>query len=328
MCPFLEEEGNEDFDDYQIDNGRHLRPSKTDNFRSAFLKDDKKFFIIGGAASIVAFCAVMYVMYSNNKPIDLEDLPVIKADTAPIKIKPTNNLQVDHQDKIVYDNISDVKRASVAERTIAQPEEEVLSINETDLDGVLSEEEKKNIIQAFDDLAPEKEYKINYVKNGGNKAAMDKHNSESTARIKIVEDESPPIKRVGPEDNPRNKPLSQSKKHKEKIKDFSAAKKSESYNSKRKKLEAEDEFTPARGGSVMIQVASVPTKSAAEAEFKRIVSRNKILKGAGKKIVKVDLGKSKGITYRIQAGPFKNNAEAQKVVSSLRNNGFFSYISR
>lgn len=322
MCPFLGEEDGDDFEDYQIDNGQNLKSSENDNFRSKLLRDDKKFFIIGGMTSIVAFCVVIYVMYSNNKPIDLEDLPVIRADTTPIKIKPTSNLQVDHQDKVVYDNIADVKRMSVNDRTISQPEE-VLSINETDPDGVLSEEDKKNIIQAFDDLAPEKEYKINYVKSDKNSGATQRESGRShRAILKIVEDERPPIKRIGPDDNPRNRLVSSSKKGKEK--NLTASNKLTSA----KPAETNDEFTPARGGNVMIQVASVPTKSAAEAEYKRIVSRNKMLRGAGKKIVKIDLGKSKGITYRIQVGPFKNNSEASKVVSSLKNNGFSSYISR
>ena len=47
-----------------------------------------------------------------------------------------------------------------------------------------------------------------------------------------------------------------------------------------------------------------------------------------KKIYKVDLGRAKGSTYRIQVGPFKNNTEAQKVVSALKNNGCFAYISK
>ena len=228
----------------------------------------------------------------------------------PIKVKLQKNTQVNHQDKIVYDNISGNKRKKEEEHVIAQPEE-VLSISEMDSDGVLSEEEKQKIINAFDELAPEKEYKINYVKN----SAKENNNRRvvESENVKIVEEESlPPINRVSPKDDstPNN---GKNKKHKTKLADL-VEQKLPSANSKT--------------GTVMVQIASVPTKNGAEVEYKRIANKNKFIKNYGKKIYKVDLGRAKGSTYRIQVGPFKNNTEAQKVVSALKNNGCFAYISK
>ena len=304
MCPFLDDE---DFEKYEeiIDGAEKKVQRKT-----TFLKDDKKFFIIGGSASVIAFCSVAYFLYSNSKPIDLEDLPIIQADPMPIKVKLQKNTQVNHQDKIVYDNISGNKRKKEEEHVIAQPEE-VLSISEMDSDGVLSEEEKQKIINAFDELAPEKEYKINYVKN----SAKENNNRRvvKSENVKIVEEESlPPINRVSPKDDstPNN---GKNKKHKTKLADL-VEQKLPSANSKT--------------GTVMVQIASVPTKNGAEVEYKRIANKNKFIKNYGKKIYKVDLGRAKGSTYRIQVGPFKNNTEAQKVVSALKNNGCFAYISK
>lgn len=304
MCPFLDDE---DFEKYEeiIDGAEKKVQRKT-----TFLKDDKKFFIIGGSASVIAFCSVAYFLYSNSKPIDLEDLPIIQADPMPIKVKLQKNTQVNHQDKIVYDNISGNKRKKEEEHVIAQPEE-VLSISEMDSDGVLSEEEKQKIINAFDELAPEKEYKINYVKN----SAKENNNRRvvESENVKIVEEESlPPINRVSPKDDstPNN---GKNKKHKTKLADL-VEQKLPSANSKT--------------GTVMVQIASVPTKNGAEVEYKRIANKNKFIKNYGKKIYKVDLGRAKGSTYRIQVGPFKNNTEAQKVVSALKNNGCFAYISK
>ena len=304
MCPFLDDE---DFEEYEeiIDGAEKEVQRKT-----TFLKDDKKFFIIGGSASVIAFCSVAYFLYSNSKPIDLEDLPIIQADPMPIKVKLQKNTQVNHQDKIVYDNISGNKRKKEEEHVIAQPEE-VLSISEMDSDGVLSEEEKQKIVNAFDELAPEKEYKINYVKN----SAKENNNRRvvESENVKIVEEESlPPINRVSPKDDstPNN---GKNKKHKTKLADL-VEQKLPSANSKTR--------------TVMVQIASVPTKNGAEVEYKRIANKNKFIKNYGKKIYKVDLGRAKGSTYRIQVGPFKNNAEAQKVVSALKNNGCFAYISK
>ena len=305
MCPFLDDE---DFEEYEeiIDGAEKEVQRKT-----SFLRDDKKFFIIGGSASVIAFCSVAYFLYSNSKPIDLEDLPIIQADPTPIKVKPQKNTQVNHQDKIVYDNISGDKRKKEEEHVIAQPEE-VLSISEMDSDGVLSEEEKQKIINAFDELAPEKEYKINYIKDGTKENSN--HRVVESGNVKIVEEKSlPPINRV--ESKERNNATTNNnvkdKKHKAKLADL-----------------VDQKASSAKVGTVMVQIASLPTKGGAEVEYKRIANKNKFIRNYGKKIYKVDLGRAKGSTYRIQIGPFKNNAEAQKVVSALKSNGCFAYISR
>lgn len=210
MCPFLDEE---DFDDYEEVIEAPKR-EKEPGVEFSFLKNDRKFFVIGGLASLVAFSSVVYFLYTNSKPVNLDDLPVVKADPTPIKVRPQNNTQVQHQDKVVYDNISgDMHRRDEKECVISQPEE-ILSISEMDSDGVLSPEEKRKIISAFDDLAPadtEKEYRVNYVKDRKQKNEQRQYdrqdyddgfgNSEKKERIigdlKIVEDDPslPPIKR-------------------------------------------------------------------------------------------------------------------------------------
>jgi cell division protein FtsN len=293
MCPFINEDENDD--------AMPVTPSSEDNvgFRSQFFKNDKKFFLIGGGASAIAFILVAYLIYSNSKPINLEELPVIGADDAPLKVKPEANAQVEHQDKTVYDNISGQQRN--IEEKIASPVEEILSIPEADVGESMSEEEKKGIIQAFDDLAPEKEYQIQYIKRGATSA--------KSSNLFIAEEERPPIKKLEEKKSPAS--ASKSKAQLEKS-----------------KSELPRRNAVASGGGPMVQVASVATKSAAEMEYSRILSRNKFLRGLGKKIVKVDLGEKKGIKYRIQVGPFKSKGEADKIVSEMRKNGFSAYISR
>jgi cell division septation protein DedD len=295
MCPFLDD------DDYPVE---APKASETSNdFRSKFFRDDKKFFLIGGGASIVAFCTVVYIMYYNSKPIDLEELPVIKADETPFKEKPTANDQVKHQDTTVYDNISGAKRK--VEEKIVQPPEEVLSIPEIESGESLSDEEKQNIIKAFDELAPEKEYKINYVKKDVPKIKTD--------NLVVIENEyRPPINKIE-----TITPLTPSKKPKQRLKDIME-----------KNARPADEVTVSRNGGPVVQIASVMTKPAAEAEYNRLASKNPFLKGLGKKIVKVDLGQTKGIRYRIQVGPFKNREDASKIISRMKERGFPAYISK
>jgi cell division protein FtsN len=293
MCPFINEDENDD--------AMPVISSSEDNvgFRSQFFKNDKKFFLIGGGASAIAFILVAYLIYSNSKPINLEELPVIGADDAPLKVKPEANAQVEHQDKTVYDNISGQQRN--IEEKIASPVEEILSIPEADVGESMSEEEKKGIIQAFDDLAPEKEYHIQYVKRGATRA--------KSSNLIIAEEEHPPIKKLE-----EKKPPASTSKSKAQL--------------EKSKSELPRRNAVASGGRPMVQIASVATKSAAEMEYSRILSRNKFLRGLGKKIVKVDLGEKKGVKYRIQVGPFKNKGEADRIVSEMRKNGFSVYISR
>lgn len=289
------------------ENKPFVRSHSDQNKVTDFFKEDRKFFMIGCTASIVTFIVVAYMMYSNSKPINLEELPVIQADPSPIKVKPKMDEMVKHQDKVVYDNISkDVRNEK--EKVVQQPEE-ILSIPEVEGDSNLSEEEKRNIIQSFDELTPEKEYKVNYVKT--KKVATDTKQEE----LKILEDnELTPIKEV----------IAPSEKSRKSLKD--ALKKAVPVEPKVTKKSASTKTKPK--GHIMIQVGSVKTKASAELEYKRIARKNIYVKKLGKKIFKVDLGGRKGTMYRIQIGPFAEKKDALKTINLLKKNGFTSYISK
>lgn len=352
MCPFLDEE---DFEEELID-----VPQQEDEPRqSYFQRNDKKFFVIGGVASIIAFSTVAYFLYSNSKPLNLEDLPIVQADTTPIKVRPKTNKQVDHQDKVVYDNISDVvPQRKEEERVMPQPEE-ILTIS--DVDGgngeVLSEEEKKKIINAFDELAPgsEKEYKINYVTTDNKKNTKD---IEVNPDYKVDDELLPPIKRTVKKkrhkrladfvDENLKKPKKsqpQLRQQKKKEKKLSNKPRQQQSWTKLRYDENDDVYTSSflapdnkksvrnrevrsNNAGIMVQIASVPTKLGAESEYSRIVNRNRTVRKYGKRIYRADLGHNRGNTYRVQIGPFRSNAEAQRVISTLRSNGCNAYIVR
>lgn len=298
MCPFLDD------DDNQPDNSEFVEEERS---RTSFFKDEKKFFIIGGVTAVVTFIVIGYVLCFNSKPVDLEDLPVIHAENTPFKIKPKVNEQVKHQDKTVYDNISGDSRKVVEK--IAQPSEEVVSVPDIDVDDVLSDEEKNDIIQAFDELAPDPEY------NETPPVKEKKKRQIQSEELTIVEEQPklrPPLKTITQE---KKAPAVKKKKR---LKDVLKDVVSEELGS-----------SPSyENSSIMVQVASVSTKAAAEAEYKRILYRNKFLKKAGKRIFKVNLGKDKGVRYRVQVGPFKSRTKARKVVSELRSGGFPAYIAK
>lgn len=290
--PFLDDDEGY----YSEDNAGSFEPRGRRNFTLGY----KNFYLVGGIASLGAFLLVIAYMYNSNKPVDLGELPVIQAENAPVKVKPTENKQVEHQDKIVYDNISGNTRV-LKEKIAPTPEEPEIDefrANSND-NSVLSQEEKDSLLKEFDDLAPRKIPPV----SAEEKQQLTKHTPEAPAIVpakKTYKNPGKSIREVTIDSLQKNKKRQQT--------DLT-----ESAPQKYEK------------GTVMVQIAAVDSKVAAEAEYKRFLRKNKTLKNAGKRIVKVDLG-SRGIKYRLQIGPFKNQKDARKVISSI--NGFSAYISR
>lgn len=316
---------------------------------SQFFRNDRKYWFIAGTAGAVLLIAIIGIVNSSMRSVNIDELPVIQAEKTPVKEKPIKNNQVQHQDKIIYDNISGNYR-KVEEKLAKQPET-VLSFPEVDVSESLSIEDKQKIIQAFDDLAPEKEYKINYIEEHppiSKSVALEKYEgltaSENAtlrrlkSKKKLSENERVQLERLTKKITSSYKPAvnfndsqaeqlppinnigTEVKKKRHRLKDLVAT---ESKNAK-----IAEEVSRTRKGTVMVQIASVMTKSGAEVEYNRLLHKNGFLKGKGKKIYKVDLGPRKGVRYRIQVGPFKNKAEARKIISALRDNGCSAYISK
>ena len=345
MCPFVEEQEDVDYDaiaDSRFDRG----------MVSHFFRNDRKYLFIGGTAVTVVVVAIVGILSSRMSSVNIDELPIIRAEKTPIKQKPLQNDEVKHQDKIVYDNISGNHRQVVEK--IADRPESVLSIPEIDVSESLSAEDKKTIIQAFEDLAPEKDYKINYIEKHpkinraireenydsltvAENAALRKLKSKSKLSLKeknqldaltkkisdsykseitVEETTLPPINISV--DNSSSRKVT--KKKKRRLRDLVA--------DKANKQRLAEGVSRSRRGTIMVQIASVGTKASAESEYNRLVRRNHFLKGKGKKIYKVDLGPDKGVRYRIQVGPFKNKTEAKKIVSAMRDNGCAAYISK
>ncbi len=75
--------------------------------------------------------------------------------------------------------------------------------------------------------------------------------------------------------------------------------------------------TPGTPGAFQIQLASVPTEEAANSEWKRISGKHQDLFAAlTPSITKADLGE-KGIYYRLRAGPLADKAAADQLCASL-----------
>lgn len=338
MCPFIED--NEEDVIYNADSEQKFEGGMV----SQFFQNDRKYIVIGGTAVAIVLIAMIGIIRSSMTPVNIEELPLIQAETTPIKEKPEKNNQVKHQDKVVYDNISGDHR-EVVEKVASKPEE-VLSIPEIDVSESLSAEDKQTIIQAFDNLAPDKEFKINYIekhppinsklvqenfssltndenetlrKLKSKKELSDQEKAQLSSLTKKISDSYKPGKK---ENLSSSNPITnqKAKKRRHSLKDIIAT--------KIKKEKLAENVSRSRRGTIMVQIASVSSKAAAESEYNRLVSRNRFLRGKGKKIYKVDLGPTKGVKYRIQIGPFKNKAEANKIIAAMRDNGCAAYISR
>ncbi len=335
MCPFIDDE------EFNYENS-----SSSEQFNrgmvSNFFKNDRKYFLIGGSIIVVVFLTVLGLINSNTT-VNIDELPVIHAEQTEFKEKPLENKQIQHQDKIVYDNISGYKRP-VVEKLAAQPET-IVDIPEIDVSESLSAEEKQNIMQAFDDLAPDKEYKINYktrnysansknyqvgaLSESENKTLQVLKNKKKLSlneKKLLSELEKKVLNSYKTEESgnnivlpPINKIDGTTKTSKKRLKDIVKEQNSkQQFNNK----------SNDKSQNIMVQIASVTSKAAAEREYLRIRLRNRFLSGKGKKIVKVDLGKDKGIRYRIHVGPFKNVDEAKEIISAMKANGYSAYISR
>ncbi len=69
----------------------------------------------------------------------------------------------------------------------------------------------------------------------------------------------------------------------------------------------------AGGQGYWVQVASLPTQASAQKEAKRLQAKSKKeLKSQDYRTVRVDLGKPKGIRYRVHFGPFSRSQAVQK----------------
>jgi cell division protein FtsN len=154
------------------------------------------------------------------------------------------------------------------------------------------------------------------------------------------EDDSPPVERTEHTEHTkvakhrRKRSAASAEKPRRSLADLvaaksrAAAKKATPLTIKANKITAHAPAVETEIKNTMIQVASVRSKAAAEAEYRRILNKNKFLRGLGKKFVKVDLGEKKGVRYNIQIGPFRGKSEAKKIISELKNNGFSPYIAK
>lgn len=343
MAPFVNEKSLEDekidiskLDIDMISPNEYISPSneegaifESDDISFEKLKSDKLVYAVGGVAVLCVLGIFAYLFTDHQKSVDVEELPVIKADYRPIKER--INAVKSHEDKKIYTYITTGNEQPVKKPQVIKQKDSVVSINELDK-SQLTEEDKKMILKAFEDLAP------------------------NAKRRRIVQDESiTPPKPVLDTPKANVQPVSTSIPKKEQnvnrvvsllkktikkrsnglndlIKSYANSntvpkKKNLKEFLKEKRKTAErgtidwknNNIVPITPGSIFVQLASLPSKEAAITEYSRLTRKHKVLNTMGHKFNRVQVGND--YRYRIMIGPFRSKQEAGIAVRKMQDSG-------
>lgn len=216
---------------------------------------------------IICFGLILWYGYKlHSKPTELSELPLIKADHAPTKVKPADpgGMIIPNTDKTIYENMgtngSNKDNLPKVAKILSNPEEPI------DRDSILSEE-KPEVSEVVEAEAPVP-VELNAVKEVVVEKPLKKEE-----KLKIITKETT---------NKLKTPNKQILKNKYKV-----------------------------------QLASFKSNMEAESEWQKIKKRNaKLLSKYQYQIEKKELV-SKGTFYRLQIGPFANNAAAHNLCKAL-----------
>lgn len=336
MSPFLEDDNNDDDQEQlfltdHVNRSRHRNNSIFDIISQNYGSDDKRVIIFGIIAAMIGFLGISFVIFKNASSVDndnVSELPLIKAQDGPLKIKPAaqDNL-VAHQDKSVYSHL-DKDLAYVSDKVQSRDEHTIVTekkISEQDIEnnGSLSNLQKEAALHMlskatgnnYDDIDVSKgkrsiEKLANSLESASTKSSRSAGiKSSSVNDIIIVEDtENTKV--------PVNKNAVNKKKAKK-----SKIEKTKNVNAKR--MVGVKKTTP-NSKSYSIQVASSTRRNEAERQLRKFSSYKNFLKIG--KIVKIDMGKKNGVTYKVRFGPFFDKKDANAAVLRLKKYGHFSFV--
>lgn len=257
------------------------------------------------SVSIVAVAVTITAFYLYNSYQDKTDgeVVVITVDDNEIKVKPENpgGMVVDNMDKVVYDTINGQKVEEETPRILPAPEE---PLDRTAL--VIEQEDPKDNDLSEDIMIIEPTVNNEVVVN---------------EVIEVVEEASP-------QDNPSKDSQKEDSKQQEELKKSSVKikkviKKDEEYIDPITK-EDSDKLSiavPKLEKFYKVQVASFRSKSDAEKEWKNLSRKHPKLIGSYKNYIVAKNIEGKGLFYRLQIGPFNNDAEANKACKALKSAG-------
>ena len=272
--------------------------------------------IVGVVLGVVLVGGVGWYAFQNPAGVALApgETQTIKADTTPYKMRPDNpgGMQVENQDKLVYDRVAKGAAPNRVESLLPPPEEPKAP----------PKAPPKEVAAAPPPVAPSAEKMPEKVAEKAPAKAPEK-TMESIVKA-ANEDPSRAVASTAPA---APAPSSDAASLAAAVAAATTAKPSavEVPKAPEPKTAVQTAaVTPAvtaptvmPAGSFQIQLVSVPTEDAAQSEWKRISGRHKDLFAAlAPAITPADLGE-KGIYYRLRAGPLADKAAADQLCATL-----------
>jgi len=253
--------------------------------------------VILGVA-VVVLIGILWAAYPDGESAN-ENVPIIRADAQPFKVAPDDpgGMDIPHRDSTVFSSI----RASRQEQ-------------ERQIENLLAEEKQEEPVPRSQLFA-------------GLNTEVDDSSEERQATFEDITEETQSRPQAEAQNQPQ--PVSErditAKMGEESAVEIETAK--STMRTPRPDIKPEDETQaaatePAAGaalpaGSYYVQLASVKSRDGAEGEWKKLQSKySSQLSGFDHRVERADLG-SRGIFYRIQAGPVSKE-KAQQVCGEIK----------
>lgn len=279
-----------------------------------------------------------------------KSVPVIRAEVAPIKIKPADpgGMDVPDRDKLVYDRLNGEGAGTNVERLLPPPETP-LPIPEGQLQGaatnageVMAEArplvpetaapEAETLTQQMTESATQQE---NVVDPNAPVPLQPSTVTEAAETATAPEAPPPPPAPVEPVEVAPVTPTTLEPAATTAQQETQAVAQSTQQATATQATPPSEPITPSAADTVIqsqaaasattaatkeyrIQLAALRTHERAEAEWKRQKKAHPDILGAlNLSVVRVDLGEDKGVFFRLRAGPLKDSASAKKLCGEL-----------
>jgi len=288
--------------------------------------------IVGVVLGVAVVGGVLWYAFrgQGSLPLPNGEVQTVKADPSPYKVKPENpgGMQVDNQDKLVYDRVAKGAAPTRAENLLPPPEvPKAPPVKKEAMPQTTVATAPTPKAPPPEPKAPETkpvEMTMSQPKTADAKPAETKPAEVPKPEPKVeaaVSDEKALQAMVQAVNAPKQAPAPKADPLAAAVAAATgappaAAPKQPAPVVEAKATPAPAVSTPASAGSFQVQLASVPSEDLAQAEWKRMSGRNKQLAAMTPTIVKADLG-DKGTYYRLRVGPLADKAAAEELCSAL-----------
>lgn len=252
----------------------------------------RRIFIAGGILLLlIVLVTVLFSALPGGGSTDGKNLPLIRADKTPLRVKPEEpgGMAVPNKDSTIFDTLKGQREEGEIENLLEDSGDTASVAREE----VASKVEKKT--EPLVDLELEEEEVA--------PAVADQKIEQEAAK--------------SPDENPSVESVIETLKQENKIE----AAKAEPMAPKpvQEKTELSKPASISSDGSTYIQLAAVKSEAEASAQWTKFKSKNPELNALTMRVQKADLG-AKGVFYRIQAGPLTQD-KAASTCSSVKSRG-------